>query len=115
MYSRRPGIPNFHANNEAIFRLAIREEKFELANWLVKICDQHNLGHIDIHYNNNEAFRFCCGKFKTHEMAKWLYKLSLAPPYTRICIADLRDQIMTDYKGKMRRMLEVFLETEFNS
>lgn len=107
-------IPDLHANNDEAFRSAIKREDFGLAFWLIEMCNKYELGHININANNDEAFRSCCGSFKTHEQAKWLYQLSLTPPYVPICVAKLKDQIMTDYKGKMRRMLEKFLDKEFD-
>lgn len=107
------GMINLRGNSDAAFKAAIVSAAVNdntlIVNGLCQACIIYDLGCVDIHTDNDAAFRKCCLDFKTHYMAKCLYNISRQAPYTPIQVPQLKDQIMSEYTGKLRRMLEKFL------
>src|SRR5579872_7317466 len=85
---------DIHIDNEYVWRWCVHHHAEWMIKTLVEISLSHSYQPINIHISNDYAFRTYCGNFKYHHMAKWLYDLSLYPPFTPINVAKLKDQIM---------------------
>ena len=67
---------NFHAYDESAFKLSCMTGHLKVANWLWKLCIDHNLGAINVHAGKEDAFIYSCENGYL-EVAIWLWQLCI--------------------------------------